>query len=281
MQGPTSRFLTFSSHGTYLFWDENHAGLVVQMGEVLKLNNLLKQELAWIFLEELRHMKIRGRHLHTLRQPPNLQTFRPLWTWKALFQAHQEVDPLAAGQRECVSHCEQSYGKFQCLPGCQASSPSNASKNTSVRKENTLLMALHHFVTGLCFFLRLRNISFCRSWWPQGDRHAFCKFAVSVTQINNFIMVVLLAWVSTLSWISSALTPGELLASSLQKHPHSPVASLFSFGSCCFRHFQLNWYCIPSPAAYFPMWLSSWWPSSKVTLLQSWCINVIKQLFRH
>lgn len=99
-------------------------------------------------------MKIRGRHLHTQCQPPNLQTSCPLWTWKALFSAHQEVDLLADGQCERASHCEQSHGEFQHVPGCQASSPSNGSTNPATGRR---LSSWHRRRT-LCFFLRFRNI---------------------------------------------------------------------------------------------------------------------------
>lgn len=148
-------------------------------------------------------MKIRGRHLHTLRQPPSLQTSRPLWTWKALFQAHQEVDPSADGQRECASHCEQSYGEFQCTPACQVSLPGNTSKNVTIGTENIISWHYHHFVAGVCFFLRFRNR--CLSAWSLLSRKAdstfFCKSAYFVTQVNSFssshfITAALLARVS-------------------------------------------------------------------------------------
>lgn len=141
-------------------------------GKVLKLNSLLKQQLAWVFLEELRHMKITGRHLHTLCQSPNLQTSRPLWKWKALFQAHQEVDPLADGQREHVSYCEQSHSGFQCTLGWQVSWPSDATKNTAMGKESIIFMVL----PSLChraLFLPQGQKHVCLSgvWCPWEDRH--------------------------------------------------------------------------------------------------------------
>lgn len=67
------------------------------------------------------------------------------------------MDPPADGQRECASHCEQSYGEFQRTPGCQASSPSNGSKNTATGKENVIFMALPSLCHGALFLPQLQK----------------------------------------------------------------------------------------------------------------------------
>lgn len=169
-------------------------------------------------------MKIRGRHLHTQCQPPNLQTSCPLWTWKALFPAHQEVDLLADGQCECASHCEQSHGEFQHVPGCQASSPSNGSTNPATGRR----LSSWHCRRTLCFFLRFRNIPvFLESCIHEETDTTFsanCPFFGS--QMNRFCFSLL--------QLLSLLGPGrvQLLLQELCwgfPYRNSPVLPLLPF----------------------------------------------------
>lgn len=152
-------------------------------------------------------MKIRGKTPSYLAQPPNLQTFRPLWTWKALFQAHQEVDLQADGQREHASHCEQSQGEFPCTPSCQVSLPSNRPKNMATGRRILSSWHWNLFVTELCFFLRFRNTSiFLESGvHEETDSTFFANCPFLGTQINkfwfiSFITAALLARLSAWPW---------------------------------------------------------------------------------
>lgn len=152
------------------------------------------------FPEELRHMKIRGRHLHTQRQPPNLQTSCPLWTWKALFPAHQDVDLLADGQCERASHCEQSHREFQHVSGCRASSPSNGSINPVTGRR----WPSWHCRRTLLLPQVQKHICLSGVLHPQGDRlNIFSKLSFFGSQMNRFYLIYGCSSGSAQDWFSS------------------------------------------------------------------------------